>query len=173
MSVIRPSAIPSSALLQAYGTGAGYADCYFTEVSRETSLASFVEAFYTTPLFKVERAILRWFASKPSSDADARALARGESATFAAWSVEGRTPNQLLLADDTGRTRSWLMTEPVNGPDGPRGTRLYFGSAVVPVTSATTGRQTMGPGFHALLAFHRAYSRMLLRSARSRLGAGS
>jgi hypothetical protein len=173
MSIIRPSAIPSSALLRAYGPGVGYADCYFTEVPSETSLASYVEAFYTTPLFKVERTILRWFASKPSSDADARALARGESGTFAAWSVEGRSPNQLLLADDTGRTRSWLMTEPMNEPGGPRGTRLYFGSAVVPGKSAMTGRESMGAGFHALLGFHRAYSRLLLRSARSRLGAGS
>jgi hypothetical protein len=55
------------------------------------------------------------------------------------------------------------------------GTRLYFGSAVVPLRDAKTGGTRMGPLFRALLGFHRLYSRVLLRAAAKRLsrsGAG-
>jgi hypothetical protein len=170
-SVIQPSAIPSSALLQAYAAGIGYTDCYFIDVPFQTSLETYVEAFYTTPLFKVERAILRLFASRPSSDADARELARGTSSEFAAWKVEGRTPTELLLADFTGQTRSWLMAEPLTGQGKKLATRLYFGSAVVPLRDKNTGKESIGFMFHALLGFHKAYSRLLLRSAHSQLKA--
>jgi hypothetical protein len=170
MSAIQSAAIPASALLQAYGAGIGYADCYCAELASETSLESFVGAFYTTPLLKVERAILRWFASKPSSDADALELARGTSTKFAAWKVEGRTSNELLLADFTGRTRSWLMAESLVTQGGRPSTRLYFGSAVVPLKDKSTGKESMGFGFRALLGFHKAYSRLLLQSALSKLG---
>ncbi|HET9483682.1 MAG TPA: hypothetical protein VFO79_06985, partial [Xanthomonadales bacterium] len=95
--------------------------------------------------------------------AQAAALASGRADAFAAWSVEGRTDDQLLLCDLHGRTRSWLMSAPLDG-----GTRLYFGSAVVPV-AGRDGRATLGTGYRALLGFHRIYSRVLLRSARARL----
>ena len=48
-------------------------------------------------------------------------------------------------------------------------TRLYFGSAVVPVKNTKTGRSSLGLGSHALLWFHKIYSVVLLFSARSRL----
>ncbi|TWO70147.1 hypothetical protein FN976_16260 [Caenimonas sedimenti] len=147
-----------------------YADCYATDIARAVTHAEFVEAFYTTRLFKAERFILRWLASKPSSDAQARQLAAGERDTFAAWTVEGRAPGQLMLADFSGRTRSWLMVGPV---EGAAGTRLYFGSAVVPGKAAGDGgRARMGFLFRALLGFHKLYSRALLRSARARLASG-
>jgi hypothetical protein len=169
MFSIQPSIIPVSALLQAYGSGSGYADCFVTEVPGATSFESFVEAFYTTRLFKIERALLRWLMSKPSSDQDARELSTGARNTFAAWTVEGRTANQLLLADITGHTRSWLMAEPFEAAPGGRGTRLYFGSAVVSRKDKRTGRESMGFAFHVLLGFHQLYSRLLLQAARTRL----
>jgi len=52
---------------------------------------------------------------------------------------------------------------------GVAGTRLYFGSAVVPRRSARSGREGLGPLFSSLLGFHKLYSRLLLRAARSRL----
>src|SRR4051812_28810807 len=94
--------------------------------------AEFVEAFYTTAVFKLERLLLRVFAARPSTDGQAGKLARGELSSFAAWSVEGRAPDQLLLSDFSGRTRSWLMVSASDEP-GLACTRLYFGSAVVPV----------------------------------------
>ena len=60
------------------------------------------------------------------------------------------------------------MVAPV-GDGADSRTHLYFGSAVVPKTNAKTGTREMGFAFHALLGFHRAYSRALLRAARSRL----
>jgi hypothetical protein len=60
------------------------------------------------------------------------------------------------------------MVAPVHAA-GAAATRLYFGSAVVPAVDKATGRLRMGFAFRALLGFHRIYSRVLLRAARSRL----
>jgi hypothetical protein len=149
-------------LLVKYARDGGYADCYVTELPLVVTHAEFVEAFYTTWLFKLERRILAWLVEKPSTDAEARALADGARDAFAAWSVEARTGNQLLMCDFQSRTRSWLMVEP-----GPASTRLLFGSGIVP--RVDRGKKRMGPGFRALLGFHKLYSRALLASARARL----
>ena len=79
----------------------------------EISLQEYVQAFYKSWLFRLERLILRWAVKKPSSDVDVDRLARGEAQVFAAWTVEDREQNQLLLCDFRGTTRSWLMVEPV------------------------------------------------------------
>lgn len=129
---------------------------------RVATHAEYVEAFYTTRLFRLERFILTWLVDKPSTDAEARSLAQGARDAFAAWSVEGRVGNQLLMCDFQSRTRSWLMIEP-----GAASTRLYFGSGIVP--RVIDGKKRMGPGFRALLGFHKLYSRALLASARARL----
>lgn len=160
--------VPQGALLREYLRGGAYADCYVTEISRPVTHAEYVAAFYMTPLFKLERLILAQLVNRPSTDADARALATGTLATFAAWSVESRADNQLLLCDFRGRTRSWLMVEGAR-INGEPGTRLYFGSAVVPVTDRKSGKETLGFGFRALLGFHKLYSRALLQSAKARL----
>lgn len=163
-TALRPVRIPDDALLRAYAD-LGYADCFVARVETDCPLPRWIEAFYTTPLFRVERAILRRVASKPSSDDDARALATGTATRFAAWQVEGRSATQILLADFTGRTRSWLMVAPGAGST----TDVYFGSAVMPQRSDAAGRTDMGIGFRALLGFHRVYSRLLLRAACARL----
>jgi hypothetical protein len=168
MATIRACPLPSDALLNRYCGSGAYADCYVTEVADRISHAEFVEAFYTTVVFKFERWLLRLFASRPSTDAQAGQLARGELGSFAAWSVEGRATDQLLLCDVSGRTRSWLMVKPSVNRDSIC-TRLYFGSAVVPVRNPRTGRIGLGPVFRALLGFHKLYSRILLQAARHRL----
>lgn len=164
-SPVRRTELPVQALLRRYLRDGHYADCYVVEVPVVVSQAEFVEAFYTTPLFKLERAILAAAVRKPSTDADARALARGERDAFAAWTVEERNDTQLLLADFMGRTRSWLMAE-LNGRGG---TRLHFGSAVVPKHDRHNGRTRLGTGFGLMLGFHKLYSRALLAAARNRL----
>ena len=78
--------------------------------------------------------------------------------------MEGQDGTQILLGDFSGRTKSWLMVAPLDDT----GTRLYFGSAVVPARSRD-GQRRMGWVFHALLGFHRLYSRLLLQAACSRL----
>lgn len=156
--------LPRDAVLRKYVAEGAYTDCYATEIAASVSFADYVEAFYTSAPFKAERLVLRWLVAKPSSDAEARRLACGEVNTFAAWSVEHRAPDQLLLCDFLRRTRSWLMIVPLGGG----GVRLYFGSAVIPV-GIGAGDKRLGFPFNVLLGFHRLYSQVLLHAARSRV----
>jgi hypothetical protein len=162
---VRAFPLPAGALLAAYRAKGHYTDCYATLVDGTPGQAAFVEAFYTSWLFKLERRILA-LASMPSTDAEAAELAAGTRERFAAWRVEARTPEQLLLCDVHGRTRSWLMSA-----DTGRGTggTLYFGSAIVPAPGAAPGAAALDFPYGALLGFHRRYSRLLLGAAAARL----
>ena len=167
-AILRP--LPEHSLLYAYHAKGDYTDCFTVDVVGDISQQQFVSAFYTSRLFKVERFILKWLVAKPSTDRQADQLAAGSIKSFAAWTAEGRTPNQLLLCDYQGRTRSWLMVEPLrNGPD--TATRLFFGSGVVSATDLRKGRKSMPLLFRFLLGFHRRYARALLRSAVRKLAA--
>lgn len=163
---VSASDLPPESLLTRYVASGAYADCFLTEVPRRVSHRQFVEAFYTSTVFSLERAILR-LASRPSTIAEATQLAAGLRDSFAAWTVEARARDQLLLCDYLGRTRSWLMVEAIEGARP--ATKLYFGSAVVPKRDKATGRTSLGPVFSALLGFHKTYSRVLLSAAASRL----
>lgn len=46
-----------------------------------------------------ERSILTWAVSKPSTDEQTTQLAEGKIDTFAAWYVETRSKNEILLCD--------------------------------------------------------------------------
>lgn len=159
------SPVPPDSLLGRLAQSRGaFADAYALQLPRGVPLAEFVEAFYTTRLFKLERALIRLL-GKPSSDTMARAVARGEGERIAVWTVEARTPDELLMHEDSGATRSWFRAEAQ--PDG--GTRLWFGSAVVPRRRGPGGEPRFSAVFHALLGFHRWYSRALLAAAVRRL----
>ena len=158
--------LPTHALLTKYANSGAYTDCFVAEIARTVSHAEFVEAFYTGGLFKVERFLLGVLISKPSTDRQARQLASGELNEFAAWRVEARAVDQLLLCAIDGRTRSWLM---VSAAPEPGRTRLYFGSAVVPAVNRSRGKPSMGFVFRASLGFHKLYSRALLSAAAARL----
>lgn len=168
MSSIQACVLPEQALLAKYARSGAYTDCFTTEISGSVSHAEYVEAFYTGALFKLERLLLAWVVHKPSTDAQAKQLAAGALATFAAWRVEERSANQLLMCDLGSRTRSWLMVVP-SGSGASAITRLYFGSAVVPTLDKRTGQAKPGIAFKGLLGFHKVYSRALLSTARSRL----
>ena len=166
---IKRLCVPTNALLAKYTDSRTYTDCFATDIARTVSHAEFVEAFYTGRLFKLERLLLRVFLAKPSTDLQARQLAAGELNEFAAWTVEARAENQLLLCAVDRRTRSWLM---VSTTDVPSGTRLYFGSALLlgrKTGNTSTGKPEMGFVFKALLGFHNFYSRALLSAAARRL----
>lgn len=156
--------LPDQALLQVYAANGSYTDCFATSVDRAVSFEQYVAAFYTTAVFKLERFILRWAVARPSTDAQVAQLAAGALDDFAAWRVEQRAADQILLCDFMGRTRSWLMVAPIVTERGPR-TRLYFGSAV----AARAGRTSIDAGFNAMMGFHKLYSRVLLHAARRRL----
>jgi hypothetical protein len=166
LSKIRSCTLPEHALLQRYRLSRAYTDCYSSEIEGAVTQATFVEAFYTTGVFKVERLILQWAVSKSSTDTQAALLAQGKVDGFSAWIVEERTADQLLLCDMHGRTRSWLMTMPIGGESGTR-TRLYFGSAVVPAKGKPDAG--IGTAYRLLLGFHKLYSRVLLHAAKKRL----
>lgn len=165
MSRIIAGPVPDQTLLSRYRARRAYIDAYWLDAQVDATLPDYVEAFYTTPLFRLERLVLR-FVGRPSRDAEVRAMAQGTGRRFAAWTVEARTETEILLCDYLGRTRSWLKCVREAG-----GTRLYFGSAIVPRRVTGDGRAELGWAFHALLGFHRVYSRALLRSAANRLQA--
>ncbi len=136
-----------------------YTDCYSTVVELQVSAEAFIEAFYTTALFKCERFVL-FFIGRGTTDAIVRALAVGKVNAFAAWTVEGRGENELLVCDFVGLTRSWLMAEPHEN-----GTRLYFGSAAVPRSRDKMGNPRPGWGFRFFAPLHVIYAKALLRAA--------
>jgi hypothetical protein len=154
-----PSAVPvqQQSLLGAYSSRGAFTDCYATSVPFSVSLPQFVEAFYTTRLFKLERWLLARLLKLESSDAQAYQLAQGTRSTFSAWKVERRSSSEILL--DAGQTRSWLSVVQAEGNQD--GTTLLFGSAVVPMRPG--GK--FGFAFHALLGFHKLYSKLLLSAA--------
>ena len=161
--VVQACTLPAQALLMENSGGSGYTDCFVVETDARISLARFVEAFYTSGLFRLERLVLT-LAARPSNDLQAVELAAGRGSAFAAWEVESRAVDQLLMHDVTGRTRSWFMVAPAEG-----GTRLYFGSAITAPRHSTTGSAMVGPVFRALVGAHVLYSRALLSAARERL----
>lgn len=155
------AALPEGALLADYAARGDYVDCFTLDVSESVALSDPMCAFYTSKLFRLERAVLDQFLRSPSTDDEARALAHGRRTRFAVWTVEARTARQTLLA--AGRTRSWFMIEPLVEPGDstvPARTRLYFGSAVL---SRRTGG--LDGVFRASLGLHRLYSRWLLAAA--------
>ena len=169
--------IPDTALHAHYAATGGHADCYAAVLRQAqderggegVSLADFVVAFYTSPLFRLERWILAVVLGKPSTDAEAMAVAVGEApfdqpgagGRFAAWTVEARSESQLVMCDYQGRTRSWFMVQPGEP------TRVYFGTAI----AASRGGHVLF-AFRALMPFHHLYSRALLWSAVRGLRAG-
>lgn len=159
---VAETALPSGALLGRYVSATSYTDCFVVTVPGRITQADYVEAFYTTALFKLERLALAVLLRRPSSDPEARRLATGEVSMFAAWTVEAREADQILLCDFLGASRSWLMSV----EDSTEGaTTLYFGTALVP----HPGDDRIGVGFRALIPFHRPYARALLRLAVHRL----
>jgi hypothetical protein len=168
MFSIEKCPVPANTMLKKYSINGAYADCYLTQIPGRVLLPQYIFAFYTTPLFRLERFILKMVVSKPSTDNQVKQLADGEVEQFAAWEVENRSENEMLMCDFVSRTRSWLMTIPRNTENGPR-TELYFGSAVVPKRNPKTGQPSLELGFQALLGFHKIYSILLLYSAKSNI----
>ncbi len=160
-SMASATSVPEKSFLAVYADKGAYTDCYAMSVPGTVALADFIYAFYTMPLFKVERWLLAKALGFKATDQEARLLAMAEVARYSAWRVERRSETEILM--DAGQTRSWLSVRPQNEAGNP--TTLLFGSAVVPMRP--NGK--FGPAFHALLGFHQLYSNLLLRSASKRI----
>jgi hypothetical protein len=127
------------------------------------SLAEYTIAFLTSPVFKIERWILKLALKKPSTDEQAHQLANNTKSGFAAWNVEQRDEKQLLMSDFSGKTRFWIMVE----QDKKLGrTKLFFGSAVLPNTQGVLPKTFW---FALMMQFHKFYSIILLQSAKSNM----
>ena len=165
MAQVIATNLPKSAFLNAYEERAGvYTDCFQTQLPKGITLERYINAFFNTWLFRIERAILSFAAKKPASDADIARLADGTSNTMAAWQVERRDADQILLEVPQTPIRTWLM----RGDDGDA-TQLYFGSAILPEAVDRKGNPKMPFLFKALLGFHKLYARALLYSAKRAL----
>jgi hypothetical protein len=173
MSPVQEQPVPADALLRTYRGGSRpelwgeYGDCFAVSVDGAVTLPQWVFAFYTSPLFRIERFLLGLLAKAPSSDQQAMAVAAGSSETFAVWVVGARSTDQLLMCDRYGKTRSWFRVVPQ--PSGV--TLLQFGSAVIARRRAD-GATGMSGEFKLLLGLHKLYSRLLIGAAKNRVSAG-
>lgn len=156
--------LPEGALLKEFVDRGEYTDCFVANVTADVTFPEYVESFYTTRLFKVERHILKWLISRSSTDEEARKISRNEIDEFAAWTVHRRSNNQLVMMDLRQQTCSWFMLVPQES-----GSLLYFGSAVMRNGETPRGKALTWP-YRCLLGFHRLYSRALLQAAVSRIG---
>lgn len=159
---------PSDALTKRDRDKGAMTDCFYIDKPGNVSLEEYISAFYTTRLFKAERAILSIVIRKPSTDKDAILLSQNKTDRFSAWTVEERTFNQILLRDFKGDTKSWLMVQPMTTKALPT-TRLYFGTVVVPKKISKDGKASVSYIFHLFGGLHRIYSRALLKSAYNKL----
>jgi hypothetical protein len=163
--------VPDDALLKTYLGGdrperwRESGDCFVVSVDRAVSLAEFVFAFYTSPVFRVERLLLGVFAGAPSTDAGCCRLAGGSGTSFAVWRVGERMATQLLMCDRYERTRSWFRVVPLC--DGK--TLLQFGSAVASRSGTQTPTCARKSLFRMLSKFHVVYSQILLHAAKRRV----
>lgn len=153
--------VPDNSLLGAYARKGAFTDCYAMSVSAPITLSEFIEAFYTTRLFKLERWLLTKTLNVPSTDEQVVQLSLSRAKQFSIWQVENRLGYEILL--DAGQTRSWLCVRPQAGTTP--STTLLFGTAVVPVRP--DGK--FGLLFHMFGGFHRLYSKLLLSAASKRL----
>ncbi|WP_284124200.1 hypothetical protein [Parerythrobacter aestuarii] len=159
MARVTAQPLPPDSLLAQRVRSGDFADCYTAEVPGHVSIRQYIIAFYSSAAFFPERNLLRLI-GRGAGPADIAALAAAETESFAAWTIEQRTQNQLLMRDFLGKTRSWLMVE-----HNAASTRLYFGSWV----GAKPGSGRLSLTAHLAYPFHRLYSRILLAGAVHRL----
>jgi len=154
MICVRRCEVPAGALISRY-VGKGHVDAYAVSVRQSIALDTFIAAFFETPIFRLERRILA-LAGKASSAEQIRDLAEGTGERMAAWRVVDRVEGELLMEVDKTPIRTWLAVD---------GTTLWFGSTV---ETDSSGRLPLV--MRALMPMHALYSRLLLVSARRRLG---
>ena len=162
--IARACGVPRDGLLDRYVEHPGaYTDCFEVMHPLEADLEDFINAFYATWLFRLERLVLTVPLRHWLRDSEVRALAKGQKETFAVWRVEERKTREILLFERSGRTRSYLAVSPKDGGV----TRLLFGSAVVPDKG-----KDLSSAMTRLIPAHRLYSKLLLRAAEKRMRRG-
>lgn len=152
---------PEGALIRRYTTSpGGYSDCFYVDIPADVTLSDYILAFFSTPIFRMERLLLNLIPSGRSNAQCVLDLASGAGERMAGWKTETRNENQLLLAVGNGPIRTWLMVQG-NQPANEK-TRLYFGSAVLPTKMTKEGRPQLASVFQLFLSLHIIYSRLLI-----------
>ena len=154
MATVTASPVPEDSLLAAFGGPGDYRDCFTRDVAGDVSLSEFIERFYCSAAFRPERMVLGLL-GRGASNADAKAVARGETDEFCVWKVTERRETEALLDSKRTGTASWFAVEPLPSSSAAVGqqTRLYFGSWVGNLDQS---------GWKAMLQPHVWYSRFLL-----------
>ena len=165
MPQITSTALPDTAFLARYEAQPDtHTDCYHARVAKHVPLERFINAFFNSWLFRIERLILKLSLTKPATDQDIANLANGTSNNMAAWRIEERDDDQILLEVPDTPIRTWPMRE-----DAGDHTNLYFGSAILPMRTDKNGKPAMGHIFIMLMGFHQIYARALLYLAKRAL----
>ena len=153
MAKVTPCDVPEGSLLAGFGGPEDYRDCFYRDVpnidGRAVSLSEYLERFYCSAAFRPERLALG-LVGHGASNADAKALARGEADGIALWKVVERRDTEALLEAGRTNTASWFAVEPRG-----ESTRLLFGSWV---------RGIEDSGWRVMLNAHVWYSKLLLGS---------
>ncbi len=161
MGRITQTPVPDGSLLQALATDTGaYADCFEAKVTcdvpADDAFERFVFLFFDSPVFRLERAVLRLSGKAPKERNNPLALAQGDTDVFAVWRVHQRTETEILMAVPETPVRTWLSLEKDGGT-----AELRFGSAIL----SEEGKDVPHWIFPVTLRAHLVYSRLLLRAA--------
>lgn len=142
---LRSSSITPEGLLGSASTP--HKDSYsITKSSDESDIKNYARAFYTSPLFKIERLILKYGLGYSITDEQILNTDFNIGDKVLLWEVVGRTKDEVMLRfkhnDFSGLT--WMKIEE---------DKLKFGSGLDDATSIS---------LKLSLAFHYLYSRMLI-----------
>lgn len=164
---VRRAAVPEGTILHSSRPLSGPArdethlDCFVADIDGAWSLEQFVGVFYRTWLFRAERFVLKHVMRLPSTDSDLESLLDGNQEKFAAWSIERRTANELLMCDIASKTKSWFMVTQT-GDSAKQRTLVHFGTVVVATPDRRSGEPKLGTLFRLFMPLHLLYARSLL-----------
>jgi hypothetical protein len=168
MTQVTASELPPESLLARLRGPECYRDAFRASVAGDVSLGELITAFFSSRVFLTERMALHLI-GRGAGHRDIAALAAGRTERFAAWEVEAREENELLMHDFLDKTCCWLavssrredaaLDAPLPVPETGRA-YIWFGTAV---------REFEGPIVSRLRDAHRWYARLLLEAAARRL----
>ncbi len=161
MTHVEKTAIPLDSFMSAYKQIDGCsADAFRGYLEFPVTLEALITAFFGSPIFTLERLLLKSIGQANTSRSDITGLAAGTQEKFAAWKVEDRNESEVILKVGSSPIRSWLMAR----PDGDGKTAIYFGSAVLPQTTNRNSKPQVGSSFRFFMGVHNFYSCLLLKS---------
>ncbi len=160
----RQSPLPEGSFLARYLDREGaYTDCFRVDVPGGPDLPAYIETFFDSWVFRLERRVLTLAGKGPATRKTVEALAHQDAQRFAAWIVRERDDSQILMEVPRTPIRTWLRVLPSD--EQPGHVRLYFGSALVPPHRTDGAPARLGPLFRWTTGLHKLYSHILLDAA--------